>query len=286
MKKLKERKIFFIVFLLSCSLQLVMMLPRVLIGIEISTITGFFLYFILTFFSFKIINHSLAAICVLELLGILVLQLPIRIISFDATSVTFVEFLYQLLAIPFGLAVYLNRKKSTPLIFLILIGLMTLAFSVYVNKIWKHKLDYGSFKYDVYYSPSSPIEGLDKYGNKVLLSSFKGKVLVLDFWNTNCAPCFKKFPILQQLSEKYQSNPDIVILAVNYPLKTDTSNQAYNMINDRGYTFKTIVLNNVKMIEYINVKYFPTTVVLNKKGIVVFSGDIEDSEKSIERELR
>jgi len=42
----------------------------------------------------------------------------------------------------------------------------------------------------------------DTAGKKVKLSSFKGKVLYLDFWATTCAPCIKLFPFEEQLQTR------------------------------------------------------------------------------------
>jgi len=47
-----------------------------------------------------------------------------------------------------------------------------------------------------------PITKLD--GGAFKLSDFRGKVLVVDFWATDCAPCVKLVPQLAQLSRKYR----------------------------------------------------------------------------------
>lgn len=49
--------------------------------------------------------------------------------------------------------------------------------------------------------------------NTISISDFKGKVLILDFWSTWCAPCFKQFGPTIDLQNKYKS--DVVILSVN-----------------------------------------------------------------------
>ena len=41
-------------------------------------------------------------------------------------------------------------------------------------------------------------------GGAFKLSDFRGKVLVVDFWATNCAPCVKLIPQLTQLNRKYR----------------------------------------------------------------------------------
>jgi len=41
-------------------------------------------------------------------------------------------------------------------------------------------------------------------GGAFKLSDFRGKVLVVDFWQTNCAPCVRLVPQLAELSRKYR----------------------------------------------------------------------------------
>ncbi|MDA2924308.1 TlpA family protein disulfide reductase [Acidobacteria bacterium AH-259-L09] len=44
----------------------------------------------------------------------------------------------------------------------------------------------------------------DLKGNVVSSAQFKGKVLMIDFWASWCAPCLKEMPHFQKLYEQYQ----------------------------------------------------------------------------------
>jgi thiol-disulfide isomerase/thioredoxin len=52
----------------------------------------------------------------------------------------------------------------------------------------------------------------DINGREVRVSDFKGKVLILDFWATWCAPCIASFPHTQEIAKKYKDQ-DVVVLA-------------------------------------------------------------------------
>jgi thiol-disulfide isomerase/thioredoxin len=52
-------------------------------------------------------------------------------------------------------------------------------------------------------------------GEKGKSISTKGKVVVLDFWNTGCGPCFKQQPIIKAIHENFAGRNDVIILAVN-----------------------------------------------------------------------
>jgi thiol-disulfide isomerase/thioredoxin len=41
-------------------------------------------------------------------------------------------------------------------------------------------------------------------GDTVLLSSFKGKIVLIDFWASWCGPCVEEQPVLSRLYKKYR----------------------------------------------------------------------------------
>lgn len=53
----------------------------------------------------------------------------------------------------------------------------------------------------------------DLEGNKVSLSDFKGKVIIVDFWATWCGPCKMEIPSFIKLQDDYQD--DVVVLGVS-----------------------------------------------------------------------
>lgn len=54
----------------------------------------------------------------------------------------------------------------------------------------------------------------DLGGKEQGLEQYKGKVVILNFWASWCAPCVKEFPSLQRLANKFPN--DIVIVAVSH----------------------------------------------------------------------
>lgn len=53
----------------------------------------------------------------------------------------------------------------------------------------------------------------DYEGNKVSLDQFRGKVVMIDFWETWCTPCLKAFPSMSRAMNDFPN--DFVVLAVN-----------------------------------------------------------------------
>jgi len=108
-------------------------------------------------------------------------------------------------------------------------------------------------------------------GDSVKLSELKGKVVVLDFWATWCGPCKAAFPFLQRIYEKYKSNPDIVILALNtWENEEGAEREALvrKFIEENKYTFRVLFDDNV--VYKYGVDGIPTRFVIDKKGMIRF----------------
>ncbi|MGC2660458.1 MAG: TlpA disulfide reductase family protein [Bryobacteraceae bacterium] len=65
-------------------------------------------------------------------------------------------------------------------------------------------------------------------GQQITASSFGGKVLVLNFWATWCAPCVEEIPSLSAFQRKYE-NSGVVVLAVS----VDKNPQKYKAFLNR-----------------------------------------------------
>lgn len=52
-------------------------------------------------------------------------------------------------------------------------------------------------------------------GEKVRLSSFRGKVVILNFWTKTCRPCLDEMPTLAELAKIAKTRDDFVVLTVS-----------------------------------------------------------------------
>ena len=122
-------------------------------------------------------------------------------------------------------------------------------------------------------TPSMDFTVNDLQGMPVVLSSLKGKVVILDFWATWCGPCRASFPYLQKVYEKYQKNPHVAFLAVDsWERMKDipaTVANAKKFMNDNKYTFP-VVLDD-KVAERYNVTGIPTKFIIDKNGDIAFT---------------
>ena len=59
-------------------------------------------------------------------------------------------------------------------------------------------------KIDLVDKPAPEINVPDTAGEMVDLSSLSGKVVLIDFWATNCPPCIEELPNIRRLYEKHR----------------------------------------------------------------------------------
>lgn len=112
-------------------------------------------------------------------------------------------------------------------------------------------------------------------GQKVSLSSFKNKIVILDFWATWCGPCKASFPGTQQLINQYKGQPDVVFLFIDTWERKDTKTmqkEALNFITKNNYSFEILLDDKDKVVEDYKVDGIPITFIIDKNGKIAFMG--------------
>jgi len=126
-------------------------------------------------------------------------------------------------------------------------------------------------------------------GEKVDLKLFEGKVLVLDIWTTKCGVCFEKFPEFENIVNEYSNRNDIKFFALNNILKIDNFDSVVVTTNNLPYDFQYLFtthesVNEIKDKLFTN--SFPTIIVKDKKGKLVFINSTSAFTRNYYRNLR
>jgi len=67
----------------------------------------------------------------------------------------------------------------------------------------------------------SLFKSTDINNKKINLKDEKGKIIVLNFWFIDCAPCRMEMPDLNDLVEKYKGNDSVLFIAVALDTRSD-----------------------------------------------------------------
>ncbi len=117
-------------------------------------------------------------------------------------------------------------------------------------------------------------------GSKFSLSETKGKVVIINLWATYCGPCVKELPHFIKLRDEHKD--DIAILAVHPNLTTEDVGE---YVKEKGWDIQfTIDDENESLFNIVNGSTaLPQTIVLNRKGEVIFNRVGSISFEDLER---
>ena len=116
----------------------------------------------------------------------------------------------------------------------------------------------------------------------VHLANYRGKVVLLNFWASWCAPCVEELPSLLQL---HHENPDIVVLAVSI----DEDPDAYtSFIRNRHVDLITVRDPSQSAANLFHTDMWPETYVIDRNGVIrrKFIGAADWSDPEVRNYLK
>ena len=112
--------------------------------------------------------------------------------------------------------------------------------------------------------PISPVVFEDFYGNKIKIKDYQGKLIIVNFWATWCAPCKKEMPSLDKLyKDKKFKNLKIFAVNMEEPNKLKTKN-FFTELNIKN--LEIFFDESFSYVKEFKLRGVPTTVLINKNG--------------------
>ena len=112
-----------------------------------------------------------------------------------------------------------------------------------------------------------PISSLifeDFLGNEINLKDYHGKLVIINFWATWCAPCKKEMPSLDKLYQT-DSFKNLQVFAVN--MEQPNILKTKKFFSDLNIKKLEIYFDyNLNFVKEFKLRGVPTTVIINKKG--------------------
>ena len=145
----------------------------------------------------------------------------------------------------------------------------------------------GAYFVSVRTPPAPAVTFTSIKGEKLATSELRGRVLLVNFWATDCATCLKEMPRLVQTYNKYRPQ-GLELIAV--AMRHDPPNYVLNYTEKNALPFKVALDPMGELAKaFANVTLTPTTIVIDKKGNMVtrIIGELDFAklEALIERKL-
>jgi len=106
----------------------------------------------------------------------------------------------------------------------------------------------------------------------ISLAKLKGKVVLLEFWIKNCGYCIGAIPELNSLIEKYNGSNNFNVIGINRHDRQEDINFFYVKNKPK---FNTVSDSNGNIATAYGVNGFPTIVLIDKNGIVIYAGNFD-----------
>jgi thiol-disulfide isomerase/thioredoxin len=113
--------------------------------------------------------------------------------------------------------------------------------------------------------PAPNFKAKDLNGNEFSLETYKGKVVLLNFWATWCGPCRAEIQGLIELQNQYKDRMQIIGMVVD----EDDENNVRAVVKDEGINYPVALTANPVRMAYGGIAALPTLFVINAEGKVV-----------------
>ena len=123
----------------------------------------------------------------------------------------------------------------------------------------------------------------DMHGADVRLSSFKGKVILINFWATWCGPCKAEIPSLVELQDQYRG--DLVILGLS---TTDTPDQIKPYADEYKMNYPVLITKDREEVQdaYGPMWGIPMSIIVDREGRIAKRHAGIGTKEQFEREIK
>lgn len=105
----------------------------------------------------------------------------------------------------------------------------------------------------------------DAQGNRVDFTSFRGKLVVLNFWATWCPPCRLEMPAMERLYQEFQGK-GLEVVAVNF---MESAEKVRAFAEEQKLTYPMLLDSQAEIAESYGVMRLPETVLIGREGELI-----------------
>ncbi|OIJ18491.1 hypothetical protein BKP45_13060 [Anaerobacillus alkalidiazotrophicus] len=109
---------------------------------------------------------------------------------------------------------------------------------------------------------------LNSVGEKVSLSDFRGKKVIINFFATWCSPCQEEMPTLVQLDKKIDDEK-LVLLGINVTKEERNVDDVRRFLNHFEVKYEVLFDGDGKVMKDYQLIGIPTTIFIDENGKIV-----------------
>jgi thiol-disulfide isomerase/thioredoxin len=113
--------------------------------------------------------------------------------------------------------------------------------------------------------PAPDLKAKDLDGKVLSLDTYKGKVVLLNFWATWCGPCRSEIPSLIRIQEAYKDRLQIIGMDVD----DENEEQLRAFVKKQGINYPVAMTSDTVRLSYGGIAALPTVFVINRDSKVV-----------------
>ncbi len=109
----------------------------------------------------------------------------------------------------------------------------------------------------------------DTKGQDVSLESFRGKVVVLNFWTKSCGPCMEEMPALVEMTHILSPMSDVAVVTVSTDESAEDAKATLRTVVREQVPFAVLVDSDLKVVrDKFGTSLYPETWIIDKRGVV------------------
>lgn len=109
----------------------------------------------------------------------------------------------------------------------------------------------------------------DTKGNDVSLESYRGKVVVLNFWTKTCGPCMEEMPEIADLARILRPKGDVAVLTVSTDESAEDAQGTIKALLREEPPFPILMDPDAKVVrDKYGTSLYPETWIIDKNGVI------------------
>ena len=119
-------------------------------------------------------------------------------------------------------------------------------------------------------TPTPTLDAVDLQGKAWSTTELAGKVVVLNFWATWCAPCKKELNTIHEVYDDWVAETGVTLVAIAID-DEKTKSQVPVYVNGKAWDYTVLMDPNWDFKRAMGVNNVPHTFLVDKNGVIVYS---------------